>query len=70
MNINETLTPSRIAGLKQFAAYAGFAPMTLYIKLAKGQKFPGAFKIPGSKLWKFNLDIWDSYVSDLIEEQK
>ena len=30
---------------------------------------PGAFKIPGSKFWRFDLDVWDQHLEEARENQ-
>ena len=59
----------RIVGLKEFAEYSGFKTQTVYIKLHKGEKIPGSFKIPKSKFWRFNLDVWDQHLEEARENQ-
>ena len=59
----------RIVGLVVFAEYSGWRPQTVYTKLHKGEVIPGCFKLPGSKFWNFDLNIWDQHLREAQENQ-
>ncbi|MCH7514507.1 MAG: hypothetical protein IH947_11285 [Bacteroidetes bacterium] len=59
----------RIVGFKEFVKYSGWRPQTIYTKLHKGKVIPGAFKLPGSKFWFFDLNSWDRHLREAQENQ-
>ena len=59
----------RIVGFKEFVKYSGWRPQTIYTKLHRGAVIPGAYKISGSKFWKFNLNTWDRHLEEAQENQ-
>lgn len=59
----------RIVGFKEFVKYSGWRPQTIYTKLHRGEVIPGSFKLPGSKFWHFDLNVWDQHLEEARENQ-
>jgi len=54
----------RIVNLDEFCKHTGIAKPTLYGKLSRGEKIPGAFKTDRFGRWYFNLATWDKYLEE------
>ncbi len=59
----------QIVHMDEFLKHSGYAKQTLYQKLNRGEVIPGAFKIPGSKCWRFNLSTWDQHLQEAQDNQ-
>lgn len=58
----------RIVNIKTYAEYVGFSVATIYGRLCKGEKVPGAFK-NGTK-WFFDLNLYDKFQETLISQSQ